>query len=324
MKILVTAGGGFVGSSLLKSLRDVSKLDVNGLVRRKSALSPRLMNITQIDDLINGLSLSFLSGFDLVIHNAACVHQMKSVGLVADLAKYRKENTVTTLNLARQAAAAGVKRFIFLSTIKVIGEKSPTGQPYSEETVVNPQDAYAISKYEAEQGLWDIARTTGLEVVIVRLPLVYGPGVKANFLRMLQWVDRGVPLPFGAIDNKRSFIGLENLIDFILTCLTHPAAANQLFMVSDNHDLSTPELLSLLAEYFGHSRRQIYLPPGMLLLVSCLLGKRGEYRRLCGSLQVDISKAKALLGWEPPLTVAAGLQKTAEWFIENKRKGFRL
>ncbi|WP_029918132.1 NAD-dependent epimerase/dehydratase family protein [Pelobacter seleniigenes] len=321
MKILVTAGGGFVGSSLLKSLRGVSTLDVKGLVRRKSAFSPRLMNITQIDDLINGLSLSFLSGFDLVIHNAACVHQMKSV---ADLAKYREENTVTTLNLARQAAAAGVKRFIFLSTIKVIGEESPTGRPYSEETVVNPQDAYAISKYEAEQGLWDIARSTELDVVIIRLPLVYGPGVKANFLRMLQWADKGVLLPFGAIHNKRSLIGLENLNDFILTCLTHPAAANQLFLVSDNHDLSTSELVGFLAGYLGRSSRQISLPPSILSLLSLLLGKRDEFSRLCGSLQVDISKAKTLLGWEPPLTVAAGLQKTAEWYIENKRKGFRL
>lgn len=224
-----------------------------------------------------------------------------------------------SLALARQAAEAGVKRFIFLSTIKVLGD-STSASVFNADTKPAPMDEYACSKWHAEQGLRALAAETGMEVVIIRPVLVYGPGVKANFLSMMRWLNKGVPLPFGAIYNKRSLVALDNLVDLIVTCIDHPAAANQTFLVSDGEDLSTSELLGKMALALGKPARLLPLPSRMLELGARLLGKQPLAQRLCGSLQVDISKTRELLGWSPPVTVDQALRKTAEHFLQQRRR----
>jgi UDP-glucose 4-epimerase len=227
------------------------------------------------------------------------------------LTAFRAVNVEGTLNLARQAAAAGVKRFVFVSSVKVNGEATLPGQPFTADDAPAPLDAYGISKMEAEQALREIALQTGMEVVIIRPPLVYGPGVKANFAAMMRWLQRGVPLPLGAIHNQRSLVALDNLVDLIVTCLTHPAAANQTFLVSDGEDVSTTELLRRMGRAMGRPARLIPVPVSWLKLAAALVGKRDVAQRLCGSLQVDIEKTRRLLGWTPPLTLDQGLKKAA-------------
>jgi nucleoside-diphosphate-sugar epimerase len=221
------------------------------------------------------------------------------------------------LNLARQAAEAGVRRFIFISSIKVNGEGTPLGAPYRADAQPQPADPYGISKMEAEQGLRALAGETGMEVVIIRPTLVYGPGVKANFLNMMRWLHKGVPLPFGAIHNRRSLVALDNLVDLIVTCIEHPAAANQTFLVSDGEDLSTTELLRRMATALGAPAHLLPVPSWLLEAGATMLGKKALSQRLCGSLQVDISKTRELLGWTPPLSVDAALRKTAKHFLEH-------
>jgi nucleoside-diphosphate-sugar epimerase len=233
------------------------------------------------------------------------------------LAEFRKVNVEGTLNLARQAAEAGVRRFIFISSIKVNGEGTPLGSPYRADAQPQPADSYGISKMEAEQGLRALAAETGMEVVIIRPTLVYGPGVKANFLSMMRWLHKGVPLPFGAIHNQRSLVALDNLVDLIVTCIDHPAAANQTFLVSDGEDLSTTELLRRMATALGKPARLLPVPSWLLEAGASILGKKALSQRLCGSLQVDISKTRELLGWTPPLSVDAALRKTAAHFLEH-------
>lgn len=215
-----------------------------------------------------------------------------------------------THNLARQAVEAGVRRFVYLSSIKVNGEQTQKGAPFSEEDTPAPEDPYGISKMEAEQGLQRLAAETGLEVVIIRPPLVYGPGVKGNFASMVKLVDKGLPLPLGAVDNKRSLIALDNLVDLIIVCIEHPAAANQVFMAGDGEDLSTTELLRGIACALGKPSRLVSVPEGVLMFGASLFGKKAVARRLLGSLQVDISKARDLLGWQPPVSVEEGLTRT--------------
>jgi nucleoside-diphosphate-sugar epimerase len=234
------------------------------------------------------------------------------------LAECRRVNVAGTLNLARQAAAAGVKRFIFLSSIKVNGEQTLPGQPFTEDDVPAPLDPYSTSKYEAEEGLRELARQTGMEVVIIRPPLVYGPGVKANFLNMMRWLHKRVPLPFASLNNRRSLVALDNLIDLIVVCLEHPAAANQTFLVSDGEDMSTTELLQRMAQALGRPARLMPIPASLLEAGAALLGRRDMAQRLCGSLQVDISKAKMLLGWNPPISVDEGLRCTAHGFLHEE------
>jgi nucleoside-diphosphate-sugar epimerase len=234
------------------------------------------------------------------------------------LSEFRKVNVDGTLNLARQAVAVGVKRFIFISSIKVNGEGTKLGVPYAADDVPKPMDPYGISKMEAEQGLQQLAKETGLEVVIIRPVLVYGPGVKANFQTMMKWLSKGVPLPLGAVHNKRSLVALDNLVDLIVTCLDHPAAANQTFMVSDGEDLSTAELLSRISGALGRPARLLPVPVWLLELGAAIVGRRDVARRLCGSLQVDISKTRELLGWAPPIPVDEALAKTVKAFQANK------
>jgi nucleoside-diphosphate-sugar epimerase len=218
-------------------------------------------------------------------------------------------NVDGTLKLARQAAAAGVKRFVFISSVKVNGESTLPGRPFTADDIPAPLDPYAVSKMEAEQGLRQIAVETGMAVVIIRSPLVYGPGVKANFASLMRAVQRGWPLPLGAVNNQRSLVALDNLVDFIVTCTTHPQAANQTFLVSDGQDLSTTELVRGMALAAGVPARLLPVPVWALQAGASLLGKGDAVHRLCGNLQVDISKARSLLGWVPPVSVEEGLRR---------------
>ena len=258
-----------------------------------------------------------MAGVQIVIHAAARVHVM-SESSADPLAEFRKVNVDGTLNLARQAVAAGVRRFIFVSSIKVNGEGTEPGKPYKADDAPAPVDPYGISKLEAEHGLLALAAETGMEVVIIRPVLVYGPGVKANFRSMMNWLNKGIPLPLGSIRNKRSLVALDNLVDLIVTCIEHPAAANQVFLVSDGEDLSTTELLRRMGAALGKPARLLPLPGAWLNGAACLLGKGAIAQRLCGSLQVDIEKTRRLLGWTPPVTVDEALRKTARHFLEYR------
>jgi nucleoside-diphosphate-sugar epimerase len=259
-----------------------------------------------------------LQNVDCVVHLAARVHVMEDSS-IDPLIKYRKINVDATLNLARQAAQAGVHRFIFISTIKVNGEQSSPGKPFTEKDVPAPIDAYSISKYEAEQELRKLADRTGMEVVVIRPVLVYGPGVKGNFASMMHYLCKGLPLPFGAIHNQRSLIALDNLVDLIITCIGHPAAANQIFFASDGEDMSTTDLFKRMAGALNLPLRLIPIPEKFLMLGATLLGKRALALRLLGSLQVDITKAQALLGWSPQVKVEKAFCDTAHFYLESVR-----
>ena len=317
MMILLTGTSGFVGKALLTRLMSQSYFELIVMSRRPVLGLPARVAQFQVAGIAVDTSWNaVLHGVDLVIHAAARVHVMNDESS-DPLAEFRKVNVEGTLNLARQAAAAGVKRFIFVSSIKVNGEGTEPGTSYKADDAPGPVDPYAISKLEAEQGLQALAAATGMEVVIIRPVLVYGPGVKANFLSMMCWLNKGVPLPFGAIYNKRSLVALDNLVDLIVTCIEHPAAANQTFLVSDGEDLSTSELLRKMAAALDKPAWLLPLPCWILELGARLLGKQALAQRLCGSLQVDISKTRELLGWSPPVSVDQALRKTAEHFCSS-------
>ena len=293
MSLLVTGGTGFVGQALVKRLGD-----------RSMRLATRADSAGWHKALV---------GITTVVHLAARVHVMHDTES-DPLTAFRAVNVEGTLYLARQAVAAGVKRFVFISSVKVNGESTLPGQPFTAEDAPAPLDAYGVSKMEAEQGLREIALQTGMEVVIIRPPLVYGPGVKANFAAMMRWLRRGIPLPLGAIHNQRSLVALDNLVDLIVTCLTHPAAANQTFLVSDGEDVSTTELLRRTGRAMGCPARLVPVPASWLKLAASLVGKQDIAQRLCSSLQVDIAKTRDLLGWRPPLPLDQGLKKAAEGY----------
>lgn len=316
--ILLTGATGFVGGAILNRLHHENKHPVVVAVRDESRVPIQGVPKVCIKSFDGGTRWEeHLTGSDVVIHSAARVHVMNDVE-TDPLAAFRKVNVEGTLNLARQAAAAGVQRFIFISSIKVNGEGTVPGTAYAADDVPAPMDPYGISKMEAEQGLRELAAETAMEVVIIRPVLVYGPGVKANFLNMMRWLDKGVPLPFGAIHNSRSLVALDNLVDLVLTCIVHPAAANQTFLVSDGEDLSTTTLLSKMAKALNKPARLIPVPSWMLQSGAALLGKKGLSQRLCGSLQVDITKTRNLLGWTPPLSVDEALAITAVHFREHQ------
>ncbi|MCG6574683.1 SDR family oxidoreductase [Pseudomonas sp. AF32] len=317
--ILMTGASGFVGGALLERLQAEPEKSVIAVVRGDKRL-PAPVNTVRIEAFSPQTEwLSHLTNVDTVIHCAARVHVMNDKE--ADpLAAFRQVNVVGTLNFARQAAQAGVRRFIFISSIKVNGEGTSPGRPYHADDLPAPADPYGVSKQEAEEGLRQLAQATGMEVVIIRPVLVYGPGVKANFLSMMRWLDKGVPLPFGAIENRRSLVSIDNLVDLIVTCIDHPAAANQTFLVSDGEDLSTTALLSRMARALGKSARLIPVPSWMLERGAGLLGKKALSQRLCGSLQVDIEKTRTLLNWIPPVSVDDALARTARHFRMNQTK----
>jgi nucleoside-diphosphate-sugar epimerase len=319
-RILVTGATGFLGSALVKCLVTKSHYNVVATMRNKEAsITSDYESISVGNIEKNTVWTEALSGVDVVIHTAARVHVMYEASL-NPLEEFRRVNTKGTLNLAKQAAKSGIKRFIYISSIKVNGEITLPGSPFTANDIFLPTDPYALSKYEAEQGLLKLAKETQMEVVIIRPPLVYGPGVKANFLSMMKWLYKSVPLPFGSIHNKRSLVALDNLVDLILTCIDHPTAANQVFLVSDGEDLSTTELLNRVAIALGKKPRLLPVNQQLLELGLKLVGKKDLAQRLCGSLQVDISKAKKLLNWTPPVSVDEGLRKTARHFLESQSK----
>ena len=305
---LITGVTGFVGSALVHRLR-ADGVGVRGAVRREVASSGSFepVMVGAVDRATEWANA--LTGVDAVVHLAARVHVMDEPE--ADpLVAFRRVNVEGTLRLARQAAETGVRRFVFVSSVKVNGEETPVGQPFRETDQPGPGDPYGVSKREAEDGLLALSAETGLEVVIIRPPLVYGPGVGANFGSLLRWVHKGVPLPLGAVtQNLRSLVALDNLVDLIVTCLEHPAAAGETFLVADGDDVSTAGLLRKVGNALGRPARLVPMPVWMLRAGATALGKREMARRLLGSLQVDASKAREVLGWVPPVSLDEGLRR---------------
>lgn len=316
--VLVTGANGFVGKALCEDLLTRGYL-VRGAVRRELALCSECdydqVSMGEIDTDSDWSSA--LAGIDSVVHLAGRVHLMRETA-VDPLTEFRRVNVALTLHLARQAARSGVRRFVFISSIKVNGEVTPAGQPYTASDIPRPTDPYGISKHEAEMGLRALAVETGLEVVIIRPVLVYGPNVKANFSSMMNWLQRGVPLPLGSLRSKRSFVALHNLIDLITVCLQHPAAANQTFLVSDGDDLTISELLRRTGTALGRPARLIPIPMMVLRAWTKLLHQEAVSKRLLDSLQVDISKTRRVLGWTPPVRVDDALRETAQHFMRSK------
>lgn len=312
MKLLVTGASGFIGMGLIRSLSEMDRFRIIAALHDLVPAFPtgvagvQVAGLTAVTDWGRALA-----GVETVVHLAARVHVRHDLSK-SPLDEFRQVNVAGTLNLARQAASAGVKRFIFISSVKVNGECTRPGYPFSEQDIPDPQDPYGISKYEAEEGLRQLARETGMAVTIIRPPLVYGYGVKANFRSLLLWVDKGIPLPLGAIQNQRSFVALDNLIDFILTCILHPNAANHTFMVADGEDLSTPELLRRAGLVLGKPVRLLPVAAGLLNLGARMVGKKAMIQRLCGSLQVDISKAREQMNWIPAISVDEGLRQVVK------------
>lgn len=313
---VVTGATGFLGAALLQRLAlqqadasGATAYSLSGITRHAPATGVAGVRYVPLGDFTGRVDWpAALSGVDVVVHTAARVHMMADT--VADpLAEFRKVNVEASLRMAREAAAVGVRRFVFISSVKVNGEVTLAGQPFNEEDTAAPQDCYGLSKMEAEHGLRRLSADKAMEVVIIRPPLVYGPGVRANFAALMRAVQRGWPLPLGAVQNQRSLVALDNLVDFIVTCMTHPQAANQTFLVSDGQDLSTPDLVRGMAKAARVPARLLPVPVWALQAGASLLGKGDAVQRLCGNLQVDISKASSLLGWVPPVSVEEGLRR---------------
>ena len=312
--IVVTGGSGFIGSALLAALRHAG-IAAKGTSRHPDTRRGELVAVGAIDGQTDWHRV--LEGVRVVVHLAARVHVLPA-GSSDGLDQYRLTNVAGTARLAEQAAASGAERFVFVSSIKVNGETTD-GAPFSETDAASPVDPYAVSKYEAEQTLKAIAARTGLETVMVRPPLVYGPGVKANFLRLMRAVDRGIPLPLARVDNRRSLIGITNLVDFLIQCATRPEAAGETFLVSDGEDISTPALIRRLAHALGRAPRLWPVPVGMLAAGARMLGQRGAFESLCGSLQIDISRAREVLGWHPVKSLEEELGETVRWYRDLTR-----
>lgn len=309
----MTGGTGFVGGALASRLGHMAGIIVRCSVRGPGrGKLPSYLDTVEADLSPETDWSNALTGVDVVVHTAGRVHIMHEQAENA-LVAFRQVNVAGTLKLARQAAASGVRRFIFLSSIKVNGEETQSGYPFTSDDIAAPQDAYGASKAEAEIGLRQVSSETGMEVVIIRPTLVYGLGVKGNFANLVRWLDRGVPLPLGAVkSNRRSFVSLDNLLDLIHTCLDHPRAANQTFLVCDGEDLSTADLLARIGKALNRPARLFAVPVDLLDLVARFLGKRVIAQRLLGSLSVDMNKTCVLLDWSPPISVNEGLRRAVQ------------
>ena len=308
MRVLVTGSTGFVGRALIPAMLRRGHKPAEVLRCAEENPDGRLTKV--VVGNIDGATKwpKAIKSAEAVIHLAARVHVMRD-SASDPVAEFRSVNTEGTLHLARQAAEAGVRRFIFLSTIGVNGNSTLHGKVFMPTDTPSPHDPYSMSKYEAEIGLHSIARSTGMELVIIRPPLVYGANAPGNFGKLTRLVARSFPLPLGSINNLRSFVGIDNLVDFIVTCLEHPAAANETFMVSDGEDLSTPDLIRRMARAMNRPAHLLPVPVWALKAGALLLGKGDAVQRLCGNLQVDISKSRTLLGWNPPVSVDEGLRR---------------
>ncbi|MDR2689778.1 MAG: NAD-dependent epimerase/dehydratase family protein [Azoarcus sp.] len=311
--ILLTGASGFIGGAL------ATRLAADGHRLRLATRMPLSSQPAGCEVFyFNGLGFDIdwteaLDGIEIVVHCAAQAHVIAR-SAVDSLDEIRHINVDPTINLARQSIRAGVRRFVFMSSAKVFGEQSPPGHPFTVDSPPAPTHLYAISKYEAERALFALTASSEIQVVIVRPPLVYGPGVKANFLRMIQWLDRGLPLPLALIDNRRSLVALDNLVDLLARAIPHPAATHQILLASDDEDLSTPELLTRLGAAMGRAPRLLPVPTWLLRCSASLLGRYADIQRLCASLQVDISHTRHLLDWTPPLSVDQALARTVAGF----------
>jgi nucleoside-diphosphate-sugar epimerase len=321
--ILITGATGFVGSRLATFLgTQCTGMELRLAVRHRPD-ELEVLGVLSVGsiEVVGDISphtnwTDALDSVDVVIHLAARVHVMKDVAL-DPLEEYRNANTLATIHLAQEAAKAGVKRFIYLSTIKVNGEETAPGQSYSEDSMPAPMDPYGVSKLEAEHGLEKVCAQTSMEFVIIRPPLIYGPGVKANFLKLMDLVAKGLPLPLGAVHNQRSMLALDNLVSFIAEVTTNPLAANQRFLLSDGQDLSTTQLLKLLAKGMGKSIWLLPVPAFILKGAAQVFGTSAAADRLLGSLQIDSSKARQLLHWQPPLSAEEGIRIVAKAYLNN-------
>ncbi len=316
-KVLITGANGFIGSALSERL-SMDGLLVRAACRNQSNFDGNKIEPVEVGDIDAHTDWQkALKDIDIVIHLAARVHVMNE-SASEPLAEFKKINTAGTLNLANQAAKAGVRRLIFFSTIKVHGEQ--TEETYRASDEVNPQDPYSLSKWLAERGLQEIRENSGLEIVIIRPPLVYGPKVKGNFLRLIKLVNKGFSVPLASIKNKRSMVGIDNLCDLVKTVLLHEKADGEVFLVSDGRDLSTPELIEYLARCLEKPARLIGFPVSWLYFFARVVGKKPEFERLCGSLRVDIQKNREILDWQPPYSIEHGISKTVADFLQRDKR----
>lgn len=312
MRIIVTGVHGFVGSATVTRLLR-SGHEVIAATRRSAPAPVPLRVVGEIDSRTDWRSA--LEDCDCVVHLAARVHIMHGA---KDVEAYREANTRGTVRLAQAAAAAGVRRFVYLSSAKVLGEAS--GEcAFDDASPPAPADPYAASKREAEIALAELAARTGIEVAVLRPPLVYGPGVRANFLRLLRWVDQGIPLPFGGVRNQRSLVALDNLVDGITQCVIHPAAAGKTFVIADAEPLSTPQLMRRIAEAMNRPARLIDVPPGLIRLAGRVTGRTAEVDRLLGNFLIDASGIRRSLGWLPPVSTNEALARTVSWYFDQRQ-----
>lgn len=314
-KVLVTGASGFVGSALVEQI--CRRGNFQAIAACRTASKARGGVVHRHHDLLDFAHLPKLDDIDTVIHVAARVHIMKKGP--SDLESFRAANVQGTVTLARQAAAAGVRRFIYVSSVKVNGEHTSPQKPFSAFDSPMPVDAYGISKHEAEQQLQALTRDTQMQLVVVRPPLVYGPGVKANFRTLMACIARRLPLPLGAIDNRRSLVAIDNLVDLLITCIEHPGAAGQTFLVSDDNDVSTTQLLNSLARSMQVTPLLLPIPVLALKMAAAMIGKSEQARRVLESLQVDIRHTRERLGWAPPVSMEAAIQQTASDYLATSR-----